>query len=153
MANNIRIPAPEFDFRHRMLVQLRINDLDFMGHVNNNVYLSLFDTAKARYFEDLLNGPVTQENMCLVIVNVNIDFYATTFLDEHLEVLTAIAGVGDRSVKIEQRLLNTDSGEVKSICRTVMAGFDPKNNCGAPLDNLWVELAEKYEGRKLRQPK
>lgn len=150
MNNNPRVPEAAFEFRHRLPVQLRINDIDFLGHLNNIVYLSLFDLGKARYFEEIMGGPISADNASLVIVNINIDFFAATFFDEPVEVWTAIASVGDRSVKLEQRLVNSATGEVKSICRTVMAGFDPKTNQGAPLNEEWVEKAAGFEGRRLR---
>lgn len=148
-SSNPRVPAADHPFCHYMPVQLRINDIDFLGHLNNIVYLSLFDLGKARYFEDMMNSPVTFATVGLVIVNINIDFFAVTFFDEPVEVWTTITSIGERSVKLEQRLINAETHEVKSICRTVMAGFDPKTSQGAPLSPAWIVAAEKYENRQL----
>ena len=38
-------------FRHTLPLQLRFNDIDLLGHVNNSVYFSFYDLGKARYFE------------------------------------------------------------------------------------------------------
>ena len=45
---------PEFHFDRSLYhstadVQIRFNDIDILGHLNNVVYFSLFDTAKAQY--------------------------------------------------------------------------------------------------------
>ena len=32
-------------FRHHTDVQIRFNDIDILGHVNNTVYFSFYDTA------------------------------------------------------------------------------------------------------------
>lgn len=37
---------------HKLKVQLRFNDIDILGHLNNTVYFSLYDLGKARYMED-----------------------------------------------------------------------------------------------------
>ena len=41
------------DFHHSIPVQIRFNDIDMLGHVNNTVYFSFFDLGKARYFEEV----------------------------------------------------------------------------------------------------
>ena len=35
------ISEPEYEFRHRLPVQMRFSDTDMLGHVNNSVYLQL----------------------------------------------------------------------------------------------------------------
>ena len=40
-------------FHHRTPLQLRFNDVDVLGHVNNTVYFSFYDTGKAIYFSDV----------------------------------------------------------------------------------------------------
>lgn len=134
-----------------MDVQLRINDIDFLGHLNNTVYLSLFDTAKAGYFSQITRQPISGKNVGTVIVNVNCDFYAPTLYDEPCAIMTACSGVGTRSFSLEQRMVNTATGQVKCICRTVMAGFDPVTMQGADLRPEWVSALEEYEQRPLRR--
>ena len=51
--SNSRIPSPSFSFRHHYPVQLRILDIDAMGHVNNAIYFQLMDLAKMHYFTAL----------------------------------------------------------------------------------------------------
>lgn len=46
----LQIP-PTDAFRHRIPLQIRFNDIDLLGHVNNTVYFSFYDTGKARYME------------------------------------------------------------------------------------------------------
>ena len=46
--HGIEITTP---FRHSIPVQLRFNDIDILGHLNNSVYFTLFDLGKTRYFE------------------------------------------------------------------------------------------------------
>ena len=38
------------DFRHILPIQIRFNDVDKFGHVNNTVYFQFYDTAKTDYF-------------------------------------------------------------------------------------------------------
>ena len=40
----------EIKFRHTLPIQLRFNDVDKFGHVNNTVYFSFYDLGKTEYF-------------------------------------------------------------------------------------------------------
>ena len=39
----------EMKFFHETPLQIRFNDVDVMGHVNNSVYQNYFDVARLRY--------------------------------------------------------------------------------------------------------
>ena len=40
----------EIVFHHTLPIQLRFNDVDKFGHVNNTVYFSFYDLGKTEYF-------------------------------------------------------------------------------------------------------
>ena len=40
----------DFEFHHTLPIQLRFNDVDKFGHVNNTVYFSFYDLGKTDYF-------------------------------------------------------------------------------------------------------
>jgi acyl-CoA thioester hydrolase len=52
---------------------------------------------------------------------------------------------------LEQRLVNVTTGQVKSVCRAVMAGFDVKAAASAPISDEWRARMNKYENRELKQ--
>lgn len=135
-------PEPTIEFVHRMPVQLRFRDIDMFGHVNNNVYLELMDAAKAAFYAQVQGGRLRPDSIGLLVVNVNCDFFAPTTLDEPVEVVTGILSISERSVRMEQRLLNSATGAVKCICRTVLAGFDPSTGAGAPVPPLYRQAFE-----------
>lgn len=143
----IRIPQPEFPFRHKLSVQLRFNDADIFGHVNNTVYFQFFDLAKLDYFRQIAGGKLDENEIAMVVANVNCDFLAPAFLDENLEVLTQYTRLGEKSLHLEQHLVNSRSGEIKSICRTVMVGFDARTNTAIPIADHWRQALTAYEQR------
>ena len=44
--------ADEMTFKHVLPVQIRFNDVDQSGHMNNSSYFSLYDLAKTSYLRD-----------------------------------------------------------------------------------------------------
>ncbi len=141
------------EFRHRMPLQMRFNDIDMLGHLNNSVYLTFMDLAKARYFEAANGGPVDISTMGIVIVNINANFCIPTFFNEEIEVETAAVKIGEKSLTLEQRIYSVPGHQVKCSCRTVMAGFDVKTNTSVPISEEWVKKFEAFEGRKLQHLK
>lgn len=132
-------------FNHQEHVQIRFNDVDVIGHVNNAVILTYFDLGKVKYFEALDSQGLGHGDMELVIVNVNVDFKIPVFMGDSILVKTKIYEVGHKSVKIVQELFDEKTQRVKSVCRTIMCGFDPKTNTSLPISDEWRTLIKSYE--------
>lgn len=144
----MNIPEPKFEFRHRTPVQIRFNDIDMFGHLNNSVYLQFADLAKMRYFMQFMDGRFDPMQLGLVVANTNCDFYNPTYVQEKLEVLTAVASISTSSLVMEQRIVN-DRGQVKCICRTIMVSFDPRTAQSVPVTDKWRHDLTEYEQREL----
>lgn len=148
-SSNPRVPVPEFPFRHKVPLQIRFNDIDLLGHLNNAIYIQFFDLGKSRYFQDIMPEGVDWKHINIVVANINCDFFAPTYITEPIAVVTTITHMGEKSFTLEQRIINTATDEVKCIARTIMVGFDIATGKSAPIDHKWVEALEAYEQRKL----
>lgn len=120
-----------------------------LGHLNNTVYLSFMDLGKTRYFTDVMGGDIDWRHIDVVVVHIECDYYAPAFLDEPLAVATTVVRVGEHSFSLEQRIYNTDTGQVKCVGTTVMAGFDPATGTSLPISPDWVAAVSAYEQRQL----
>jgi acyl-CoA thioester hydrolase len=145
---NPKVPAPEFDFHFSLDAQLRFNDVDIFGHINNSVYLQLFDLAKVKYFEAVLGGPVDWHDATVVVVNINSSFYSPAYFEEPLTVVTTVGKISVHSFILEQRIFNPQTGDVKCTAKTVMAGFDPKTASGIEVPKKWVNALLNFENRE-----
>lgn len=133
-----------------MPLQLRFNDLDMLGHVNNGVYINLLDLAKATYFAAALGRELTPRDLNLAIVNINVNFFAPTYAGENIECHTAVVSISQHSLKMQQRILNIDTGEVKCQADTIMAGYDISTATSLEIDAERAAAIEQYEQRPLR---
>lgn len=145
---NPKVPAPEVVFHFALDVQLRFNDVDIFGHINNSTYLQLFDLAKVRYFEAVLQGPVDWHTATVVVVNINASFYSPGYFDEPLKVVTSVGHMSEHSFILEQRIFNAQTGDVKCAAKTVMAGFDPQTAKGIAIPQKWVDALLNFENRR-----
>ncbi len=146
---NPRVPEATHPFRHATPIQIRFNDIDMIGHINNNAYLEYMDLGKTAYFNAVKPDLVNWKHINVVIVNINCDFFSPAYIKEPIVVLTTVTSISQRSVKLEQRIINAETGDVKCVGRTVMAGFDPKTAQGAEIDPEWVKAICSYEERDM----
>ena len=121
-------------FRHSIPVQLRFNDIDILGHLNNVVYLSLYDLAKARFLETLRKDHITDwRRVECVIANVNCSYIKQIVFGEEIEVKSRCIHIGERSFIIQQCLVEVPTQEIRSVCETVMVCFNPDTMSSAPM--------------------
>lgn len=142
---------PSAPFKHTLDVQIRFNDIDALGHVNNAVYMEFFDLGKAKYFTAANGGPVDWRTANVVVANVNSNYLAPIYFNEPIAVQTQATYVHDRSLKLLQQLINKDNGEVKCQCAVIMVGFDVKKGVSAPISDEWKQKLSDYEGRPLAE--
>lgn len=144
-STNPRVPEPKARFYHMLPLQMRFNDIDLLGHLNNGVYLTFMDLGKAHYFHDVLGGDVDWRTINIAVVNINVNFYAPTYLEDEICVVTAVTGISKHSLTLEQRIVDVNSGEVKCQAVTIMAGYDVKTATSLPISQEWRDAIEAWE--------
>ena len=137
---------PEINFHHRMGVQIRFNDIDMFGHLNNSVYIQFFDMGKYAYFRQFMTDTFGSEPTAPVVANINCDFLEPTKIDERLEVLTAITEIADSSMVLQQRIVSS-AGRVKCTARTIMVNIDLATGRPTTVSDEWRKRITDYENR------
>ncbi|MBP3716833.1 MAG: acyl-CoA thioesterase [Paludibacteraceae bacterium] len=136
------------EFNHKVKIQKRFNDVDMLGHVNNAVQLTYFDYGKIEYMNAVKFKFPEENGDFLVNVNINVDFKEQVFFDDELEVWTKIHKIGHKSVRMIQVLVDSKTGHVKTIGRTVMCGFNLKEQKSILIRDDWREMANRFEQYK-----
>ena len=60
--------------KHQVPVQLRFNDTDALGHVNNSTYFSFYDLGKSEYFAAVRGNDFFSQKIDIVVAHVEVDF-------------------------------------------------------------------------------
>lgn len=150
----MEIKTPDLSlFHHRSDLQLRFNDVDVLGHVNNTVYFSFYDTGKALYFTDVQGWPVDWRHVDRVIANVNCAYIAPIHFGDDMEVLTRCKSVGTKSFTLEQVLRDKKTDQIKSFAETVMVAIDPVTQRAVELsENIRKAFADYESDPTLLKP-
>ncbi|SHF19460.1 acyl-CoA thioesterase [Dysgonomonas macrotermitis] len=140
----------EETFRHTLPIQIRFNDVDSIGHINNNIYFSYFDLGKINYFENLKASYVSWIDGIIVIARIEVDFIAPVFYKEDIVVDTKIVRVGNKSVTLLQQIRNSLTNEIKCRCNSVVVTYNPKELVAMKVPQIWKESIIDYEGLDIK---
>ena len=129
-------------FRHAVPLQLRFNDIDVLGHVNNNAQLALFDVGKTEFHNALRGQLADWSRVEAVIVNINCTFMEQIRFTDPMEVRTRVKKIGEKSFTLQQILRNTATGQICSMCESVMVSVDYATKASKPIPgNIAAGLA------------
>lgn len=137
----------KMQFKHTLPIQLRFNDVDSLGHVNNTVYFSFYDLGKTAYFNEIKNSKDSLEDAGLVIANIQVNFLLPVFPNEKIAVQTAVSEIGNKSFKLFQQVIDADTEEIKCVCQTVMVGYNIETKTTESISDAWKQAISDFEGR------
>lgn len=133
------------EFNHKVKIQKRFNDVDMLGHVNNAVQLTYFDYGKIEYMNAVGFKFPEENGDFLVNVNINVDFVEQVFFEDQTEIWTKIFKIGHKSLRMIQILIDTKTNRIKTVGKTVMCGFNLKDQQSIEIRDEWREIIYKYE--------
>ncbi len=132
-------------FNHQESIQIRFNDIDGLGHVNNTTLQEYFDLGRLGYFNTVF-GDINWNEFGAIVASIKTDFMAPVFLYESLLVKTKITLVGNKSMQLIQHLVD-DKENLKATCLSVMVGFDPTTQTSVVIPKEWRKAIGKLENR------
>ena len=155
MARRVEPVSGEFAFEHS--IELRFRDTDAFGHVNNAVYLSYFEAARAGYYALVTGTPfMTGEHgsaHTFVIAEARVAYRAPVRFGEKLLVGCRFAWTGRTSFGLEYRIRaeETAAGTARIVAdgETVQVMFDLERNRVTRVPDDLIALFESYEGRRI----
>lgn len=115
-------------------LQIRFSDIDGYLHVNNGVYFSYFEHARAVFLHETCDWDVM--TIGTVVGRIEIDYLHPIHLEDQLEALVRCTRLGNSSFDLEQFLVGRDKvgiGHVFAKCRCVMVAVDMKTMTPVPV--------------------
>ena len=122
---------------HRIPIQLRFSDSDAMGHLNNASYAHYAELARITFFREL---GVEVGN--LILARLAFDFHRQVLIDDTVEVITEVEGVGNSSIRLRQQVL-IEAG-IAAEASSVMVYFDYRTNRPKPVPPALREQLEAF---------
>ncbi|WP_435358231.1 acyl-CoA thioesterase [Haloarchaeobius sp. DFWS5] len=121
-------------------IDVRYNDVDLLGHVNNAVYVSYLEEARVEYLPEVLGDTDALDG---VIANLEIDYHRPITLEDDVHVEIAITEVGTKSVLFEYEVVA--SGDVAATASTVQVAYDVETEESREIPESWRERVRSFE--------
>lgn len=137
-------------FRCRAPIEVRFRDVDMMGHVNNAVYLTYFEVARAHYWRSLGEAE-SRRIRTYVVARAECDFLSPATLDDDLECHVRVSSFGRTSFEFEYLLSDRTSGRPLAQGRTLQVMYDYAAARPRPLDAAFKDAVRLFEGRAIEE--
>ena len=136
----------EFKFFHP--IEVRYGDLDPQGHVNNAKYLTFFEQARVRYMIRL--GLYTQDQSFMkigvIVADAHIAFLAPIHFGDDVKVGVRTSKLGNKSMTIEQAIVNNANGQEMAKGEVVTVTFDYAAQNTISIPEEWRDKISRFEG-------
>jgi acyl-CoA thioester hydrolase len=122
------------EFSFSTLIQVRFSDIDGYLHVNNGVYFSYFEHARAVFLYKVADWNVM--TIGTVVGRIEIDYLRPIHLEDQVEALVKCSRMGNSSFDLDQFLIGKDAKENEHVfakCKCVMVAVDMKTMKPVPI--------------------
>ena len=132
-------------FRHITPVQIRFNDVDILGHVNNAIHQYYFDYARMQYFKLVFGTNINWKKNSLVLASIKVDYFSPIPIDDNIEVESRIEMLGNKSITMKQKIISRKTGDVKSSSWSVLVAYDAEIGHTVSVPEDWKNRIISYE--------
>lgn len=128
---------------HSTEVQVRYNDIDVLGHVNNAIYLQYLEQGRLDIFEDFsrAKGIGRHEMGITVVARIEIDYLHEIKYGQRVIVQTLVERIGQTSWTIVACIRADD--KICALSRVIQVGLD-KQMKPQPISAVIRQCAEEY---------
>lgn len=104
---------------------VQIGDINYGGHVGNEIYLLYFQEARVRFLRELgLSERNIGEGVSLTQTEAHINYKGEAFWGDHLTIELWIDDISKVRFCVNYRITNNKSGRLVADGYTTLAGFD-----------------------------
>ncbi|MBN2257659.1 MAG: acyl-CoA thioesterase [Anaerolineaceae bacterium] len=134
-------------FRFYQPIQIRYNDIDAQGHVNNAKYITFIEFARIKYIVEIgLWAGESFLDLDLIVADSHVSYLAPTKLSQSIKVGVRVSAIGNKSLTFQYQIEDEDSRKVLATAETVMVSFDYRTERTTPVSQDWRKMISKYEG-------
>lgn len=127
-------------------VQIRYNDIDAQGHVNNAKFVTFIEFARFRYLTTVgLWDGMSFMDLGLIVADVHINYLAPIKLFQNINVGVKVSKIGNKSISFIYQIEDSDTRQIMATAETIMVSFDYLKQISTPVSKRWRDIISKYE--------
>ena len=138
------------NLRHKIDLDLRYDDLDTMGHVNNKAYLSYLEEARISYHETVLDFDKKTLQFSAVVGRIDITYKQPIYMGDHVQVYSRCSRIGNKSFDLESiivayRKSDMSNFRIATLAVTTLVSVDMKTGKSKENSPIAMEKILEYE--------
>jgi len=136
------------DFKHKIIVTVRFNEVDMLGVCNNAVYINYFEHARLQYIKAaglMPEGGIFSDGRLFFMVRNEINYRGHAHYDDELNIYTRISYLKNSSYGFEH-LIENKRNEIIVDGTGVVVHVDPKTRKSTPLPEFFYEKVKAFQG-------
>lgn len=120
-------------FPVELTIPIAWGDMDAFGHVNNVKYMRYFETARVKYFDNMMSGEDAKSPIQPVLASLSANFKTPVVYPDTLSVKIGVTKMGNSSLQMNCEMYNS-AGELalEAFCTIVMFDFLAKKPVAIP---------------------
>jgi acyl-CoA thioester hydrolase len=136
------------DFKHKISITVRFNEVDMLGVCNNAVYINYFETARLEYIKAAGLMPekgLFSDGKLFFIVRNEINYLDHAYYDDELDVYTKILFVKNSSFGFDHLIVKKKMGKAVVDGKGVIVHVDPKTRKSLNLETEFINKIRSFE--------
>lgn len=120
-------------------VEVRFKDIDAAGHVHNGVYLSYFEQARIRWFDEITQGDWDWRRKGLILARNEVDYIKPVYLKDQIQVSVVCDHIGTKSFTLSYELFSGEEANkvVHTRGRSILVCMDYEKNETVAVFDEW----------------
>ena len=136
------------DFKHKITLSVRFNEVDMLGVCNNAVFINYFENARLQYIKEiglLPSDGLFSDGRLFFVVRNEINYYDHARFDDQLNIYTRISFIKNSSFGFEHLVENEITKKIIADGQGVIVQVDPKTRKSFPLPEDFYKKVKLYE--------
>jgi acyl-CoA thioester hydrolase len=132
-------------FHHSTPIEIRFNDMDAFGHVNNALYLTYLEEARINYLDSIIDWEYKPSNYAIIMAQAEINFLFPLHYKSKISILTRCSHVGNKSFTLEYNVMWKTPGleeKLVATAKTVVVMYDYDSGQSIPVPDRWKEILQ-----------
>ncbi len=121
--SRVKLGLPE-TFIYATDVRLRVSDINYGGHMDNNAVLSLVHEARVRFLESYGFSELDVDGVGIIMVDAVIQYKSEAFYGQTLTFEVAVDGISRIGCDVLYRITDRDTGREVARAKTGIAFLD-----------------------------
>lgn len=134
------------NYRFYHPIEVRYADIDAQRHVNNAIYFSYMEQARAQYLRSLgLWSDEDYDRLGVILAEATCRFLRAIEFGQPIRVGAATVRLGNKSFEMAHSIQDSEGGIEFAVGQVVLVAYDYQAGTSIPVPDRWREIMAEFE--------